>query len=209
MAMMEGPLDKRKAIVNAARRWIGTPYVHQASLKGAGCDCLGLVRGVWREIYGSEPEAAPAYTPDWGERFGQELMFEACRRHLIEREPDVVLQPGDVILFRWRPNLPAKHCAIVTGKNRIVHSLQNHTVQEVDIPRSWRRKIAAHFSFPPTIRRPSVHGLARTGVCLPCHGRKDERLHGNEPSGDRRLCAAPSEAGRSTNGRETYKRGKS
>ena len=29
-------------------RWIGTPYRHQASLKGVGCDCLGLVRGVWR-----------------------------------------------------------------------------------------------------------------------------------------------------------------
>jgi NlpC/P60 family putative phage cell wall peptidase len=31
-----------------ARAWIGTPDRHQASLKGMGCDCLGLVRGVWR-----------------------------------------------------------------------------------------------------------------------------------------------------------------
>ena len=33
-------------IVRAARGWIGTPYVHQASVRGAGCDCLGLLRGV-------------------------------------------------------------------------------------------------------------------------------------------------------------------
>ena len=59
-------------IVAAARGWIGTPYVHQASVKGAGTDCLGLVRGIWRELYGPEPEALPAYTPDWGEAGVQE-----------------------------------------------------------------------------------------------------------------------------------------
>jgi len=54
-------------ILRAARRWIGTPYRHQASLRGAGCDCLGLVRGVWRDVYGGEPEPVPAYSPDGGE----------------------------------------------------------------------------------------------------------------------------------------------
>ena len=42
----------RDAIVAAARGWIGTPYVHQASVKGLGCDCLGLLRGLWREMAG-------------------------------------------------------------------------------------------------------------------------------------------------------------
>ena len=50
---------EREVIVAAARRWIGTPYRHQASLIHVGCDCLGLVRGVWREVIGDEPEAAP------------------------------------------------------------------------------------------------------------------------------------------------------
>ncbi|NCO16648.1 MAG: peptidase, partial [Alphaproteobacteria bacterium] len=44
-------------IVAEARRWIGTPYVHQSSARGAGTDCLGLLRGVWRALYGVEPEA--------------------------------------------------------------------------------------------------------------------------------------------------------
>ena len=42
----------RKDIVAETRDWIGTPYRHQASLKGVGCDCLGLVRGVWRNVIG-------------------------------------------------------------------------------------------------------------------------------------------------------------
>ena len=46
----------REAIVSEARRWIGTPYRHQASLIGVGADCLGLVRGVWRNLYGYDAE---------------------------------------------------------------------------------------------------------------------------------------------------------
>jgi cell wall-associated NlpC family hydrolase len=51
--------DPRAAIVAEARSWIGTPYRHQASLKGVGTDCLGLLRGVWRGVIGAEPEAVP------------------------------------------------------------------------------------------------------------------------------------------------------
>lgn len=46
----------RDIIIVEARSWIGTPYHHQAALKGVGCDCLGLVRGVWRAVYGADPE---------------------------------------------------------------------------------------------------------------------------------------------------------
>ena len=46
-------------VVKAARAWLGTPYRHQASTLGAGCDCLGLLRGVWRALYGDEPVAVP------------------------------------------------------------------------------------------------------------------------------------------------------
>jgi cell wall-associated NlpC family hydrolase len=42
----------------------GTPYVHQASARGAGTDCLGLLRGEWREVLGREPEHVPAYSMD-------------------------------------------------------------------------------------------------------------------------------------------------
>jgi len=47
----------RQAIVEAALSWRGTPYHHRQSACGIGCDCLGLVRGIWRELYGPEPEA--------------------------------------------------------------------------------------------------------------------------------------------------------
>lgn len=72
----------RAMIVEAARAWIGTPYHHQASRCGIGTDCLGLVRGVWRDIYGSDAETPPAYSRDWAEAGGRETMLDAASRHL-------------------------------------------------------------------------------------------------------------------------------
>ena len=80
-------------VVAAARRWIGTPYVHQASARGAGADCLGLIRGVWREVYGREPEAVPAYTPDWSEPAREEALWAAALRHLVARSDRAAAMP--------------------------------------------------------------------------------------------------------------------
>jgi NlpC/P60 family putative phage cell wall peptidase len=102
----------RGAIVAEAVGWIGTPYRHQASLKGVGCDCLGLVRGVWRARLGEEPERVPGYTRDWAEAGGGEVLAEAGRRHLVEIAV-AAARPGDVLVFRMRPGGPAKHAGIL------------------------------------------------------------------------------------------------
>ena len=88
-----------EAVLAAARGWLGTPYRHQASVKGAGADCLGLVRGVWREVAGEEPETPPPYRADWAEVGGEETLLHAARRWLVEIRPEAV-RPGDVLLFR-------------------------------------------------------------------------------------------------------------
>lgn len=137
----------RAAVVAAARRWIGTPYRHQASLEGAGCDCLGLVRGLWREFYGDEPEPVPPYGPDWAEASGRETLLEAAGRRLVA-VPVAAARPGDVVLFRWRPDLPAKHAGVLVEADRFVHAYDGAAVVESPLGPWWRRRIAAAFAFP-------------------------------------------------------------
>ncbi|MCW2307886.1 NlpC/P60 family protein [Rhodobium gokarnense] len=137
----------RAAIVAEARAWIGTPYRHQASRKGVGCDCLGLVRGVWRALYGSEPEDVPAYTADWAEAGGTDTLLAAAERHLVTIDV-AAAGAGDVVLFRWRPHLPAKHAAILVGPGRIVHAHEGRSVAEAALVPSWARRLAHAFSFP-------------------------------------------------------------
>jgi NlpC/P60 family putative phage cell wall peptidase len=105
----------RDSIVKAARGWLGTPYHHQASLKGVGADCLGLIRGIWRELYGPEPEAMPAYTRDWGDATGSETLLAAASRHLVELEDVSTAQAGDVLVFRMRDEGVAKHAGILVS----------------------------------------------------------------------------------------------
>jgi NlpC/P60 family putative phage cell wall peptidase len=140
----------RTAIVAEARDWIGTPYRHQGSLKGIGCDCLGLVRGVWRAVIGDEPQSAPPYSRDWAEASGEEALAQAARTHLIEIEPSL-FQPGDVLLFRYRERYPAKHAAIVTAPALMVHAHDGASVAEVAISPWWRRRLAFAFRFPGDI----------------------------------------------------------
>jgi NlpC/P60 family putative phage cell wall peptidase len=142
-------MPTRSDIVAAARRYVGTPYHHQGSLVGAGCDCLGLVRGVWRDLYGSEPETPPAYTPDWGETGRVEHILEAARRHMAPVVLDEV-HAGDVLVFRLRPTLVAKHIAILSSREpaRMIHAQSGDSVREVVLTRWWTRHAVAAFAFP-------------------------------------------------------------
>lgn len=137
-------------VVRRARGWIGTPYRHQASVRGAGTDCLGLLRGLWREMIGPEPVAMPGYTPDWAEASGREVLLEAGQRWLIRRE-GTVAAPGDVILFRMREGGIAKHLGIASGPAEapcFIHAYSGHGVVESPLSEPWRRRIAARFAFP-------------------------------------------------------------
>ncbi|MEZ5923917.1 MAG: NlpC/P60 family protein [Hyphomicrobiaceae bacterium] len=141
---------KRRDIVRIARSWIGTPYHHQASLKGSGADCIGLVRGIWRELFGREPEVPPAYSGDWSEATGQETMLAVASRHLVPVPVELIRQ-GDVLVFRLRAGAVAKHVAIVSDLGRMIHAQEGVPVAEVNIGPGWRRHVAGAFSFPDVI----------------------------------------------------------
>lgn len=144
----------RRRVVAAARAWLGTPYQHQASLSGCGADCLGLLRGVWRDLFGSEPEPTPPYRPDWAEVGGEEMLLEAARRWLREI-PLMRARAGDVLLFRMAPGCPVKHCAILSegslgtaAEPRMIHAYWGRAVVESWVGPWWRRRLVAAFAWP-------------------------------------------------------------
>lgn len=165
----------REAIIAAARGWLGTPYHHQASVKGVGCDCLGLIRGVWRDIYGPEPETMPPYTRDWGNATGSETLIAAACRHLTKLRDVREAGPGDVLVFRMRDGGVAKHAGLISalprsahlerdvralrhlahleGEDRdetafMIHSQEGLGVVEIPLGRWWLRRAVAAFQFP-------------------------------------------------------------
>jgi len=143
--------DTGPRVVAAARGWLGTPYHHQAAVKGAGCDCLGLIRGVYAEVTGRAPETPPAYSRDWGEMRAEETLLDAARRHLHD-VPSGDATPGDVLVFRMRRGAMAKHAGIVTGVRdgqplRMIHAQESVGVAEINLSPWWTRRIVAVFRF--------------------------------------------------------------
>ncbi|KQY70155.1 MULTISPECIES: NlpC/P60 family protein [unclassified Brevundimonas] len=142
-------MNARAAAV--ARTWLGTPYRHQASVRGEGADCLGLVRGVWRDLVGREPESPPAYQADWAEVGGEETLLAAARRWLTEK-PVADAAPGDVLMFRMAAGCPVKHCAILSdtagAEPRMIHAYWGRAVVESWMGAWWRRRLVAVFGWP-------------------------------------------------------------
>lgn len=143
---MNAPTLRERALAEA-RDWIGTPYRHQGARKGVGCDCLGLVCGVWTALYGAEPERPGPYGPDWAEFSGGDPLMDAARRHCREISA-ADAEPGDVLLFRWKPGAAAKHLGILSANGRFIHAYSGTAVVESALVPQWRRRIAGAFRFP-------------------------------------------------------------
>ena len=141
---------KTDQIIAEARTWLGTPYHHQASLKGVGVDCVGLVRGIFRELYGFEPEEKMNYSADWGDANGNEDVVTAAFKYL---EPVALedMKPGDVVAVRWKARRVAKHVMILTGDNRAIHAYNGSPTTEIRLNDWWRRRIVYAFRFPQEV----------------------------------------------------------
>ncbi len=139
-------------VIAVTRSWLGTPYHDQASVKGVGCDCLGLARGVWRDVVGPEPIPIPPYSRDWGETGPREVLAEGARRMMVEVAlgygPSELLVPGALILFRMRPGAIAKHVGILTEPETFIHAYERLGVIEEPLTPTWSRRIAFAFQFP-------------------------------------------------------------
>jgi NlpC/P60 family putative phage cell wall peptidase len=135
-----------ETVAALARGWIGTPYRHRAATPGAGCDCLGLVRGVWRAFYGTEPETPPNYRPDWRDMGEGSALLDAAERVMVRAEG--APRAGQVVLFRLLRRAPPRHCGIVVGEGRFVHAQERIGVVEASLSDGWSRRIAGLFDFP-------------------------------------------------------------
>ena len=141
------------AVLAIARAWIGTPYLHQSSVQGVGCDCLGLARGIWRALHGDELWEVPPYSRDWGEAGRREVLAEAARAALIEIPLDAA-GPGTLILFRMAPGVPAKHCGILGAsvmRPSLIHAYDRSGVVEEAFTPAWSRRAAFAFQFPAPV----------------------------------------------------------
>lgn len=145
MSPCDDDLAFRARIVLSALDWRGTPYRHQASARGEGADCLGLVRGVWRDVLGNEPADIPPYTASWLSDDGS--LENAADRFLVRQSPGEP-EAGEVLLFKMAKFKPPRHCGIFLGGGRFLHAYDGRAVVASWLSRFWRERLAARYAFP-------------------------------------------------------------
>lgn len=133
-------------VVAAAREWLGTPYRHRASTPGAGCDCLGLLRGVWRTLYGDEPLTPPPYRASIRDPENAGALRAASERFLLPASGP--FGAGQVVLFRLAGLNEPKHCGIMVAEDRFIHAQEKLGVVEAYLTEGWARRVSGRFWFP-------------------------------------------------------------
>ncbi len=133
-------------VTKAALVWKGTPYRHQASLMGVGCDCLGLIRGVWRALYGFEPALTPPYPQFGRDRQSASLLLDAAERFFLPGNGSEVA--GCLVLFQLHARIPPRHCGIILDENNFIHAQERLGVVVAALDNNWRKRIHSTFVFP-------------------------------------------------------------
>jgi cell wall-associated NlpC family hydrolase len=121
---------QRESVVDAGMSWLGTPYHHQAQVKGAGADCAMFPLAVYKEC-GLVPQAfqAPAYSSQWHLHRSEELYIAEVEKLAVEKAQCEIL-PADFVIFKFGRTF--SHGAIVVKWPIIIHSYIPHGVTLAD-----------------------------------------------------------------------------
>lgn len=167
----------REEIIKEARRWIGVKYQHQGRDKELGCDCLGLIIEVLKEVNINLPEQNKIFAPQDFRRFNminysqnpynyeldKELSQYFTAKKTAGKNPVLSdIKAGDIILFKFRNN-PPQHLAFAseilssangyhnTGSKQptIIHSYKNvGKVVEHRINKFWLDRVYKLYDLP-------------------------------------------------------------
>lgn len=109
---------QRAAVVAEALTWMGTRWIHQARIKGAGVDCGQLLAAVYEAAGVIQHTEVEPYPQTWALHRGEERFLSYVERmsSKVTRAP----LPGDIVLFRWGRCL--SHAGIVIEWPVIVHA---------------------------------------------------------------------------------------
>ena len=141
----------RAHVVELARGWLGTRWVHQGRLRGVGVDCVGLVIGVAREAQLASAEVLADLERELGgyDTRPDGRLLAIARARLCEI-PLAAIAPGDVLAMRFERE--PQHLALVgehAGALTLIHAAARlRRVVEHQFDELSRLRTVAAFCFP-------------------------------------------------------------
>ena len=129
----------RADLIAEARRWIGTPFHHQARLRGVGADCIGLLVGA-AQACGYGPIDVPTNYPATPV---PAMLFAALERSgVVDPIPVEDAVAADVALFAVAGQ--PTHFGLLTDVGWI-HADISYGVVEVPLDDKWRGRMLSAY----------------------------------------------------------------
>lgn len=146
-ALVAHPLSAQ--VCQEALRWLGTPFVHQACLKGVGVDCANLVLGISQTLGLVDPAyRAPVYHPAWHVHMPGEWLWTTMLSLGATALAVADATAGDVVLVKWPGCRSHGHCAVLMPHGQMLHAMVHHGVTMQDYTPGWRRRVGLAVRLP-------------------------------------------------------------
>lgn len=117
--------DEKKAVIDEALSWRGTPFHHAGRIKGVGVDCAMFPLEVFSRVGLIPPlDNVASYPADWHLHRDEERYLWTVQGYADECPPD----EADFALFRFGRCF--SHGAIVLGWPRLIHAYVKQGVIE-------------------------------------------------------------------------------
>lgn len=135
-----------ETVIDAARTWIGTPYRHQASIKGLGCDCIGFLAEVAVQAGLITPQLRAEFPTDYSRQPSAGELRRLTSRHLC-LVPFDQRTPGDIVLMRFAEE--PQHLGMLTARDPdyVIHCAEKGVIEH-RIDSAWRARIVRVYRFP-------------------------------------------------------------
>ncbi len=114
-------MTPQEHVIEIAKEWVGTPYHHQARIKGAGVDCGQLLIAVFSEAGMCPPDLDVGhYSHDWAFHRNDEIYLRWVKEFCVRKNGTDKPEKGDIAVFRF--GRAASHGTIVMDWPMVIHS---------------------------------------------------------------------------------------
>ncbi len=117
-------LEERTALIKEALSWEGTPYHHQAGVKGIGVDCAYLIGHIAKNAGLIKEFQVQPYSIEWHIHNSEEKMIDVIKVFGCTEVPLEEMQPGDILAFQYGRS--CSHLALLLEDNFIIHASIKH-----------------------------------------------------------------------------------
>lgn len=141
-------MDTRANIIIEAFTWVGTPYHHQARVKGVGVDCAQLVAGVAENVFPRlKPINTEVYSVEWHMHNREEKMCQIIESFNCESKPVEERLPGDILTFQF--GRVQSHMGILINDGQFIHArLDIGKVVINQLSGDWLSRLGRVYQFP-------------------------------------------------------------